>query len=440
MKKKAPFPYELRLTAAILVFIAICLTFSGITFFSPAIEMQFFPALDRKAWGIVFFIVLFTFLFGRFYCSVICPFGILQDIIAFLSRKKSTVDKNRIKTRYAITAIAVTLLLSGHIAVFEILDPYSNFGRVISFFKNPAYITGLVVFCIILFLSIWKKRIFCTSICPVGTILGLCSKFTPNKMRISEKCVRCGRCTTVCPAGCVDPQEKKLDNERCVRCLKCSAVCPLNAVGFMKEQTGSTKFDLSRRNFLTGTFTTAAAVGAGAVLAEHFNVRKQTKTSFQRPICPPGATTPEEFASKCTNCQLCVNVCQGKVIHPKSKDFETVHLQYGTNYCLYECNNCCSVCPTGALSALTLAEKQKRRIAIAQIFQDKCIGCGTCARKCPQGAIKIEKINGKSKAVLSAQYCIGCGACFSACLLPEKAIRVVAVVIQSTAAKGIKER
>ncbi|MBR4126852.1 MAG: 4Fe-4S binding protein [Alphaproteobacteria bacterium] len=151
----------------------------------------------------------------------------------------------------------------------------------------------------------------------------------------------------------------------------------------------------------------------------------------KRPILPPGATTAQEFFSKCTNCQLCVSTCKGNVLRPKTRLFKTVHLEYGENYCLYDCHNCSSVCPTGALTALSLKEKQNRRIGLAEFSRKKCVGCGLCADVCPKGAVIVTDVGGEDKAVLNAEKCIGCGTCVSACPLPEKAVRILPVAIQT---------
>ncbi|MBR1777563.1 MAG: 4Fe-4S binding protein [Alphaproteobacteria bacterium] len=432
-KKKISVPLLLRLAVAGLIFTAVCLTFAGIPDFSPAVKAQLFPSIDRKAWGIAAILLIFTFLFGRFYCSVLCPFGILQDIIAFLSRRKAKADTNRPKLRYAIAATAFAAFAAGSACLIGLLDPYSNFGRIIAFIKNPSYIAGSLTLAAIVILAVWKKRIFCTSICPVGTLLGLCAKFTPFKMRLSDKCVKCRKCVSVCPSGCVDPDSKMLDNERCVRCLKCTAVCPVKAIGFDKQAAPPAGTDLSRRSFLTGSLTTAAAVGTGVVFASRTTVHTFNDEK-KRPICPPGATTAQEFAAKCTNCQLCVAGCPGKVLRPRSKQYQTVHLEYGENHCLYDCHKCSSVCPTGALIPMSLADKQRRRIGLAEFSAEKCVGCGLCADTCPRNAVTIMEVDGEDKAVLSAELCIGCGACAAACPLPEKAVHIAPVLIQSQAA------
>ncbi len=431
MKKKAP--YLLRLSISAVVFLSICLTFAGQTDFAAAVKAQILPAIDRKSYIIVSALLLLTILFGRFYCSTICPFGILQDIVASLSRRKATPDINRKKLRYAVAAAVITAVICGNYTLFAATDPYSNFGRVAAFIKNPIFLTGGIIFAIVIILSVWKKRIFCTSFCPLGTLLGLCAKISPFKMTLSEKCVKCGCCVSVCPTGCLSPESKTLDNERCVRCLKCTTVCPTDAIRFKTKASLPQKTDLSRRNFLTATLTTTAAIGTGIAFA-----KLPAEKNGERPVCPPGALTPEDFANKCTNCQLCVSACKTSVLRPKSSVYKTVHLAYGDRFCRYDCNNCCTVCPTGALKPLTLPEKQRRRIAMAQFFPEKCVGCGYCAAKCPTGAVEIKEIDGLPKAVLSAQYCIGCGACVSACPQSEKAVRAVPVVIQSTAVKPRK--
>ena len=430
--KKNRIPYLLRVLFAALFFIAVCLAFAGFSGFAPTVKAQLFPAIDGNVWMTVAVIVLLTVLFGRFYCSVVCPFGILQDIIAFISRRKSNVYRTPPVLRYAVAAFLFASFFAGSALFIGMFDPYSNFGRIAAFIKNPAYITGGLILLAISVSAVWKKRIFCTSICPVGTVLGLCAKISPFKLRLSDKCVKCRKCVAVCPSGCIEPDNQALDNERCVRCLKCTSVCPTGAIGFKKENPSSQKTDLSRRGFLTGTLTTAVAVGAGVVMTRQ-TIAHTDIPEEKRPICPPGATTAEEFASKCTNCQLCVAGCAGKVLRPRSKHYQTVHLEYGENYCLYDCHKCSSVCPTGALKPLSLAEKQHRRIGLAQFSAEKCVGCGLCADTCPRSAVSVMDVDGEDKAVLNAELCIGCGACVNACPLPEKAVSVAAVLIQSQA-------
>jgi Pyruvate/2-oxoacid:ferredoxin oxidoreductase delta subunit len=56
---------------------------------------------------------------------------------------------------------------------------------------------------------------------------------------------------------------------------------------------------------------------------------------------------------------------------------------------------------------------------VVKIDENKCNGCGLCAKACAEGAIQI--INGKAKLV-SETYCDGLGACLGHC--PQDAITI----------------
>ena len=51
-------------------------------------KIQFLPAVLALNAGVIITLVLLTLLFGRVYCSVICPLGIMQDIFGWLGKKR----------------------------------------------------------------------------------------------------------------------------------------------------------------------------------------------------------------------------------------------------------------------------------------------------------------------------------------------------------------
>jgi len=429
----------IRLAAAGLFLILAGLAFSGSGHaVAPILHVQFGPALmscfaafSLGALGIVLGIALVTLLFGRFYCSVFCPLGILQDIIGFLGRQKGKPVPNLYFIRYFIAAVSYILLICGWSAGFLLFDPYSNFGRIFAVFS----IGGLVPLIVIVILAAWKKRLYCTAVCPVGTLLGLLAKIGLFKLAIKGKCVKCRTCEKFCPAGCIDLEKGQIDNERCIRCMNCISRCPLGSIGFVLPKKADMKQDLSRRKFLHHS---AYAFLFGFIvtvpMAKH-GLIKLAEFARRFKILPPGAGNAARFASKCTACQLCTANCPAKIIVPAPGGDGPVSLDLSKGACRYDCNRCSQVCPTGAITPLTLEIKRRTKIAEAKFNPQKCLvfqnstPCGKCAAACPVKAVTLRK-NGTPRPVKTA-LCIGCGACQAACPAPEKAMTVHEIEKQS---------
>jgi formate hydrogenlyase subunit 6/NADH:ubiquinone oxidoreductase subunit I len=103
-----------------------------------------------------------------------------------------------------------------------------------------------------------------------------------------------------------------------------------------------------------------------------------------------------------------------------------------TGYCEYNCNLCGQVCPTHAITSLSLEEKKQLKIGTAHFDKTRCIpwyygeNCMVCEEHCPlpDKAIKFRKesiktIDGKQSEVLlpyvDESLCIGCGICVTRC-------------------------
>lgn len=432
-KTKNKIFYVLRISFAVLFFILTMFAFIGIIpNLQEIVYLQLGPNLAKLfstfsilAIAIVLSILLVTFLFGRFYCSTICPFGLLQDFIGTVFGKKTGKASNYYKIRYIIALIVFAFLAAGSVILFKFLDPYTNFGLIVSNFLNSTSSLSLthavLVLVVVALLVILKNRIFCTTICPIGTILGLCSKAGIFKLHINSDCVNCGICEKECPAGCID--SNKIDNERCTRCLKCIANCSKQAIKYGKITKEEVKFDTSRRKFILGCayFGIAlATIKSGMLLAKE-KLPKIKKT----PICPPGAVSYGRFKSKCTSCNLCVTNCKGKVLKSPDSEHDTVHLDFSSGKCEYNCSLCNEICPTGALKKMSLKQKHYCQIGIAKIDYSKCLSCGSCIATCPTGALKKKEKALSNTPELNSHLCIGCGACENNCGI--KAITVEAL-------------
>ena len=425
-------------------------------------KIQFLPALLAINIFVVVALVALTLLVGRVYCSVICPLGVMQDIISWVSgrrkKKKSRFSYSGEKKwlRYGILVVFIVAFISGLGPLVALLAPYSSYGRmvasVVSPSLSPVAIVAGVTFIIVAILAWIGGRTYCNTICPVGTILGFFARFALFRPMINtSKCNSCKRCAKKCKASCIDAKKHRIDYSRCVACMDCLNNCKHGALTLSyaygkkssacnnstscnnsSDKCSNEKTDGSRRSFLTLTATLAATslikaqekkVDGGLAAIED-----KQEPNRATPIFPPGAKGARHFAHHCTACQLCVSECPNDVLRP-STNLETLmqpEMSYEDGYCRPECTRCSEVCPAGAIRPITVAEKSSIRIGHAVWIKKNClpvtdgVSCGNCARHCPSGAIMMVNMDAEDDEspkipVIDAERCIGCGACENLC-------------------------
>ncbi|MCL2334448.1 MAG: 4Fe-4S binding protein, partial [Endomicrobia bacterium] len=369
--------YRIRLAIAFCAAVLFLAAFFWAVYPLKIFDLQLGPLLQRiftdfsvTALVLASAILIITFLLGRLYCSAICPLGILPEIAGIFKKKNSGRQKN-LFLKYIIAAIVFGTLAGGTVYLLRLAEPYTYFG---SAFTLSAI--GLIAVIAIIATVFIKDRFFCTNLCPAGTILGLISKFSINKIYFDKgNCVSCGICENICPSGCVNSKEKIIDNEICVKCLKCLNVCNKNAVKYGMPPKEEIKFSLKKRQFVLAASTIAlfaAAMRAGSA------VKKILSENFSDVILPPGALNEERFLNKCLNCNLCVKICPEKIIKKSDGNYGAVSIDYGKGFCKYDCNECGAACPAGALKKLSLERKQKLRIAMISPPTDKFEGFDAC--------------------------------------------------------------
>lgn len=465
-----------RIGVATAVMLFVLLAFCGLAPSPPQMGPVFLRAAATGAAGAIVWALAWLLLAlacGRLYCAALCPLGILQDVIGFAAlRRRRAAPKNLKALRYVILAVTAGTFAAGWVGPAKLLEPFTLFGRIFSGFALPAYTwivrgaglprfsggfvthtagmaAGAATFLILVALVLWKRRVFCTAICPVGTLLGLCARVAHYRLRLDiGSCVHCGKCAAVCPAGCIDIKQATLDNERCLRCMSCIAVCPRDVIVWDRRGVAADRVsagggndvrDRSRRTFLVGMASSAvASYGVTRLLKPGTGVLRAPAPA----ILPPGAGSATRFASTCTTCLLCVHHCPGKVIVPPTVRHATVHLDYGRGMCEFNCNACSHVCPTGAIRPLSLEAKKRCRIGMAVFHASRCIAvvqgihCGACAEHCPTGALRMVQRDGAPCPVpeLNEALCIGCGNCSYPCpVKPIPAMTIVPVPIQTEA-------
>ncbi len=416
--------YKIRLTIAGIVGTLSILAVFGLFYPVKIMNIQFVALLQKTVFDfslisvcLLVGIIVMTLLFGRFYCSTVCPFGILQEFFSFIKGKRKNQSQKNYVFKYLIASLTFGVLIGGSSIFIRYIEPFTIFSSAFSL-----SLFGIIATVIVLTLIFFKNRFFCTNLCPVGTILGFISKLSLNKIYIDkEKCESCGMCAQYCPSGCINYEEKIINNETCLKCLKCLNGCKKQAVKFGIKPI---KFSPKRRDLLTciGVF---AFLGAGYTAG--LNLAKNFAKKVKDVILPAGAVNYDRMANKCFNCNLCINHCPNKILVKADNNFPAVHIDYknGKGYCEYECNKCNEICPSGAIKNLTLEQKQHTKIGAVAI-KENCVGCGKCSWVCPTGAIKWEAGN---KAVVDNSKCIGCGKCVANCAI--QAINIFVIKKQS---------
>ena len=470
---------KIRRILAVIFFAFITLLFLDFTgtihtWFGWMAKIQFLPALLALNVGVIIGLVALTLLMGRIYCSVICPLGVFQDIVSWISGK---TKKNRFRyskpltwLRYSMLALFVVAFIAGIGSLVALLAPYSAYGRMVSNLLSPIYLWGnnllayfaeqadsyafystevwikggatlivAIVTLVVLIVLAWRNgRTYCNTICPVGTVLGFLSRFSILKPVIdTDKCNGCGLCARNCKASCIDSKNHAIDYSRCVVCLDCIDKCKQGAIKYVPRKKctttcGTEKVDKGRRAFMTAT---AIAATASVVKAQEkkldgglATIIDKEKPLRETPIVPSGALSAKNFAQHCTACQLCVQACPNQVLRPSTglMNMMQPEVSYERGYCRPECTKCSEVCPAGAIRPIDKAEKSSIQVGHAVWVEKNCVvntdqvSCGNCARHCPTGAIQMvpkDANDPKSLKIpaINTERCIGCGACENLC-------------------------
>lgn len=240
---------------------------------------QLIPALFASSVISIIVIFIVTWICGRIYCSSVCPLGILQDIIGliqkpFLGKRKKqgrfSYHRGYPWLRYTVFVAFFIAMFIGivHIGVRTwacLVDPYSAYGRIASTMFGPVwdlgnniladisvsngsttfwhvehqtfswlvFIIAAITLLILILTVCFAGRLWCNTMCPVGTLLGIVSRFSLLAPVINKSnCVSCRKCERSCKAECIDISNKKIDYSRCVTCFNCLGQCKFSALSY----------------------------------------------------------------------------------------------------------------------------------------------------------------------------------------------------------------
>lgn len=435
-------------------------------------------------WGAGILVV--TVLLGRVFCSFICPMGTIQHIAGSVRpalKGAAMVRANQKSAGQRIKYLVLILLLAGALLGLNMagmLDPMALLFRSVALAVLPAIGTGLrsffdalaasdtkalsmlsyagevlvspvfgydhqayqtgwfigAVFLVILFLNRIQPRFWCRVLCPLGAMLGIFSRFSMLKLvKYPAKCTDCKLCTRHCQGAASPKPGEAWETAECLTCFNCHNVCPEDALAFKfkVDLKLNRQPDIGKRALLSGLLAGVSLPYLARLDGRH------DKISDPRLIRPPGSLPEEKFLELCQRCGLCMKACPTNVINPTLAEaglagFWTPRLIMTQGYCEYTCTLCGSVCPTGAISDITVRDKIGLPIKIGSAYIDRgrClpwsgnVPCIVCQEVCPTSPkaiyLKEDFVTAPAGKALKVQLpyvdlekCVGCGICDNKC-------------------------
>ena len=452
---------KIRIIIARITFGLLSLLFFDFTgtlhpYFGWLAKIQLVPAILSINVAFIVGLALLALLFGRVYCSMICPLGIFQDCVSNVAGRRKGKNNRfsfsppKTYVRYALLALFIVAIIFGISTVVSILDPYAAYGRMASNFFAPLYRWGnnLLAFLaesvnryafystdvwlkgwpgvtaitlVVVGVLAWRNgRTYCNVICPVGSALGLISKVAIFRLALdSSKCSKCKACERGCKASCIDSESMAIDSSRCVNCFNCVENCKLGAIKYAPAKPGwgkktsveanqansENQDGVTRRDLISvfGAMAFAETVQAPLLYVDGGLAKIEDKKIPKRttPVVPPGALGAENMKSHCTACQLCVSACPNGVLRPSTSiaTFMQPQMSFERGYCRPECTECSQVCPSSAIKPITAADKTAVSIGVAVWIEDNCVvnkdrvQCSNCEHHCPTNAIQLIAID-----------------------------------------------
>jgi MauM/NapG family ferredoxin protein len=460
--------------------------------------------------------IALTFVLGRAFCGWVCPMGVLIQLAQMLPlrRRARVIETNRWRQSqtikfYLLGGLLVAALFGvqwsglfdplslvvrslglvvlpgielglreifnsayqhNPLGLAHVTEPVFQWmqGRMINFSQphfHQAFLLGTIFFGILV-LSFIRHRFWCRVLCPLGGLLGVIARFGLFRIRQSDNCTECHRCTFHCQ-GAAEPEVRGgWRPSECLVCGNCVAFCKpqglsmgfgwprLHAAGSRRvssqpevaaEPTPArgTPFvgvQVQRRHLLLAGL-------AGFVGVPMLRIPASPARAHPALIRPPGSLPEPEFLERCVRCGECMKVCLTNGLQPtlfeaNLEGIWTPRLVPRIGYCEYNCTLCGQVCPTQAIRRLTPEEKKRVRIGLAAIDTSRCLPyafqtpCIVCEEHCPlpKKAIWFQEADvvthtGEVRRVkqprVDIALCTGCGICETKCVVQDlPAIRV----------------
>ncbi len=276
-------------------FLPISSLMSLLLFFKTGIIHPVHPA------GLFIFVAILTvsFVFGKSFCSWICPIGLISETIGDFGEKIYKKLFPRKKAKKVIRKLALPMVLDyplrslkylllfffvnaivqmSEIELQYFLDAPYNVMSDVKMYEFFAKISqfSLIVIASLFLLSIVIRNFWCRYLCPYGALLGIFSLLSLFKIkRNKELCSDCKACTIACPSNIKVHKIDTVISDECVACLQCVDACPIPNTLDLKTSIGKRKFN-KKYVGLTILAIYFAILGIGVVTENwHNNITKE---------------------------------------------------------------------------------------------------------------------------------------------------------------------
>lgn len=204
-------------------------------------------------------LALFGVVLGRAVCGLLCPFGLVQDLLHKIPVPKWTVPKKIDRAarygKYGMLAVLVIGLPMFAMTQTGTAPPYfckyvcpagTLEGGIPLLLTNPSlrelagalFSWKVLVLTVVLATCLFIHRPFCRYLCPLGAFYSLFNRFSFYQMRLDEeRCTHCGQCERVCPMAV--EVTKNPNSAECIRCGQCQAACPTGAIAAVFQCKGA---------------------------------------------------------------------------------------------------------------------------------------------------------------------------------------------------------
>ncbi|CQR71778.1 Putative electron transport protein YccM [Sporomusa ovata DSM 2662] len=174
-------------------------------------------------------LLIATLLFGRVFCSWICPLNTVFELAAGIRAPRVCRNRNG-WLPYQILALFLLAALLTNLPLFTMLSPIGILSRTVALGVG---LELLFVVALIALEWLYDRKAWCRNVCPVGALYGLLGKWRLVSIGIDHSnCLSCHKCRNACTMQVDVGNHRSLDQLTCTNCGDCVDACAAKAVYF----------------------------------------------------------------------------------------------------------------------------------------------------------------------------------------------------------------